>query len=198
MLDYFEVERDSKPHFTLSDFSIFDASRRQEMVPPLVLRDGCRLEGVGFALPDQVYENEEDAGQEDDLDTGQYIKLGRILQSHFDFREEEPSRRVFKMAVLAYSHLSGSRSTWIETDSAYYILGTPSQQYREIFRFFINPRFHAQRIIASAQENCNWQRGKLLDHFLGQSDPFGRQVKDEDFSNAVRSVLWHLPTFNYR
>ncbi|KAK7465308.1 hypothetical protein VKT23_005287 [Stygiomarasmius scandens] len=167
MLDYFEVERESssKPHFTLSDFSIFDASRRQEMVPPLVLRDGCRLEGVGFALPDQVYENEEDAGQEDDLDTGQYIKLGRILQSHFDFEEEEPS-------------------TWIETEYAYYILGAPSQQYREIFRFFINPRFHAQRIIASAQENCNWQRGNLLDYFLGQSDPFGRQVKDDDFSNA--------------
>ncbi|THV06517.1 S-adenosyl-L-methionine-dependent methyltransferase [Dendrothele bispora CBS 962.96] len=173
MLDHFSEDihnpddHDSKkPIFILSDFSIYDTRHRRELIDLGLLgeSDGSdrSFEGVGLARPMYEYDDEEG-----DLDTGQYVELGAIFRYDFDFVAESPSR-----------------STWIETQYIWYILEEPSSQYKETFRYFLTPRCVAQKVLATAKEHPSWSREAFVRDFMEHSDPFGRQLTEDDVTDA--------------
>lgn len=82
---------DEKPLRSLTNFSIFDPNRRNELVSLAALDEDDgehrQFEAAGYVVP--YFINEEDQGQEDGLPNApQYVRLSSILQYRFDYTKE--------------------------------------------------------------------------------------------------------------
>ncbi|KAI9429370.1 hypothetical protein BJY52DRAFT_1345301 [Lactarius psammicola] len=145
-------EVDKKPVRMLHDWSVFDARPRPKKRGELALTmlpldaldtpsSGCAPEGAGIAAP--LFENDEDAGQEDD---GDYDDEGE--------GEEEAkavSVRLRLGALLRYTidYTKCDDPISIETTTAWYILGVPAREYRAYYAPFFRAHKIAQALVSA-------------------------------------------------
>ncbi|KAF8262785.1 S-adenosyl-L-methionine-dependent methyltransferase [Lactarius quietus] len=146
------VEGDKKPVRVLHDWTIFDARPRPKKQGDLALpmlpldaletsSSGCAPEGAGIAAP--LFENDEDAGQEDDGDydddeegeegvkaVSVRLRLGALLRYTIDYTKRDDP-------------------IFIETTAAWYILGLPSRDYRAYYAPFFRAHKIAQALVCA-------------------------------------------------
>jgi Cytosine specific DNA methyltransferase replication foci domain len=133
---------------------------------------GCAPEGAGDASP--YCENEEDAGQEDDGDydnddgasdeegvsVSVRLRLGAILRYTIDYtkRDEYVPQFLLRFSpfwrherrVLTQWYRDALRSPiYLETTAAWYILGSPTQEYRAFFVPFFRAHKIAQVLVCA-------------------------------------------------
>jgi DNA (cytosine-5)-methyltransferase 1 len=165
---------DKKPVRVLHDWSIFDArprpTKKGDLALPMLSLDAletsssvCAPEGAGVAAP--LFENDEDAGQEDDGDyDGDYdddcdgeeegaksvsvrLRLGALLRYTIDYTKRDeyalPPLCVFCALLI------GGSPIFIETTSAWYILGVPAREYRAYYAPFFRVHKIAQALVCA-------------------------------------------------
>jgi DNA (cytosine-5)-methyltransferase 1 len=118
----------------------------------------CAPEGAGVAAP--LFENDEDAGQEDDGDydddcegeegakaVSVRLRLGALLRYTIDYTKRDeyalPPLCVFCALLI------GGSPIFIETTSAWYILGVPAREYRAYYAPFFRAHKIAQALVCA-------------------------------------------------
>ncbi|KAH9013666.1 S-adenosyl-L-methionine-dependent methyltransferase [Lactarius hengduanensis] len=145
-------EMDKKPVRVLHDWSVFDARPRPKKRGELALHmlpldaldtlsSGCAPEGAGVAAP--LFENDEDAGQEDD---GDYDDDGEG-----EDEAKAVSVRLRLGALLRYTidYTKSDDPIFIETTTAWYILGVPAREYRAHYAPFFRAHKIAQALVCA-------------------------------------------------
>ncbi|KAH8997167.1 S-adenosyl-L-methionine-dependent methyltransferase [Lactarius hatsudake] len=145
-------EMDKKPVRVLHDWSVFDARPRPKKRGELALHmlpldaldtpsSGCSPEGAGVAAP--LFENDEDAGQEDD---GDYDDDGEG-----EDEAKAVSVRLRLGALLRYTidYTKSDDPIFIETTTAWYILGVPAREYRAYYAPFFRAHKIAQALVCA-------------------------------------------------
>lgn len=88
-----EVNGVQKPIWLLTDFTIFDPSHRNEIIPLSSMEDNDgtdrQFEAAGYVAP--LLEDEEDAGQEDAIDGEPlpFVRLGALLRFTYDYHRDK-------------------------------------------------------------------------------------------------------------
>ncbi|KAF9486388.1 S-adenosyl-L-methionine-dependent methyltransferase [Pholiota conissans] len=166
-------EEDEKPIRLLDNFAIFDPKHRFEMVclDSLEKDDGVDRQFEAAGHVSAYYENDEDEGQEDGASEEAgliYVNLGAILRFSVNYSvDAEPF--------------------YIETQYAWYILRSPSQEYAEHWRYFCTPHRIAQIVISHA---LRWPKEGLrsfLDKFESKT-LMGRTFVSSDISENVIEI----------
>ncbi|KAF5345203.1 hypothetical protein D9758_009650 [Tetrapyrgos nigripes] len=173
VLDLFGVDfdEDNKPEMVISDFSIYDARRRNELISldTLARPDGKErnFQAVGKVRVIQEYEDDDGENNEE----GVYVILKTIMFFEYDWNEA-----------------NWWRAGAIETPLAFYVLDIPNPRYQDFFRLFLTPRVIVQKIIAAARRDNKIRDEDFKNDFETQSDPFGRKFTAGDIQVA-RSYL---------
>ena len=131
--------------------------------------------GAGAASP--LFENDEDAGQEDDGDydgeceegeeegvkaVSVRLRLGKVLRYTIDYTKRDEYAlfpfRIHCMVLTCGSPIS------IETTQAWYILGLPARDYRAYFASFFRAHKIAQALVCALIRDANMS----LDAFVSE------------------------------
>ncbi|PCH37981.1 S-adenosyl-L-methionine-dependent methyltransferase [Wolfiporia cocos MD-104 SS10] len=157
----------------LSKFCVFE-SGNEKVVPLSDDNINISLEAAGAVAP--YFANEEDAGQEDDIEDSQPLRLRTT-------------------AILRYTidYTKADDPIWIQTEFAWYILREPSKIYKQCWLETYRPHRIAQIMISAAKENPEWTYKRFRETYAGRRDRLLRDVLDvndfEEHAALVADIL---------
>ncbi|KAI9070389.1 S-adenosyl-L-methionine-dependent methyltransferase [Trametes sanguinea] len=176
------ADPNSKPIRALTDFSVFDPSRQFELISLGLLDEESaqarQFEAAGAVAP--VFLNEEDAGQEDDLDSedGAGTKLQRLRTS----------------AIFRYTldYTKPDDPVYIETQFSWFELRAPSKLYSRIYRDFYRPHRISQIIVSTALSEPSTSLADLFDVYCNTWDGVIGEVIYEHHLREAMPLLWTI------
>ncbi|PIL29860.1 DNA methyltransferase [Ganoderma sinense ZZ0214-1] len=178
--DYRDGE--GKPVRQLSGFVVFDPSpsRGFELIPLDLLHDSAstdrQFEAAGCVSP--VYLNEEDEGQEDGLEDDEHLE-----PQHF--RTTAIFRYIIDYEAID-EWLTGFSPLYVETQYAWYMVKSPADSYKHIYRNFYTPHRIAQVVISVAQEGSVMNYSEFEDLYIGRWDSLLGDLIE--WTDIIRSV----------
>ncbi|KAI0312834.1 S-adenosyl-L-methionine-dependent methyltransferase [Amylostereum chailletii] len=165
-----------KPVRIINDFSIFDPNKSNRLVSldelKEVLKEGRTLEGAAYVTA--VFENDEDAGLE-----GEY---------EVDWKPVRMRLRGVRRVWTNYAVRKGP--VMIETTHAHYILGQPSDKYKEKYKACILKHLIVQALLSMAADaTWTYTPREFVDYVSGR---ITRPLTGSSYCDADREDMLPL------